>query len=233
MATRSLALMITVFLMFLAAGNITWSQSLVEHNWRKPHWSLLLAWIPNFCLAAWSLYWPCLMLFESFVTIVGQLATLIICLFIIPVLSIATAFLFRRLRSEVLVAYALVLPLLLVFAGIGVLIFIYRLPPDDEFHGTEFTLLIAGIGLIQTAPLIWALVTLFSKRLWGNRPAKLITCLACEYDLTGTAQADQTLCPECGAEISPAQQAWIKAKTTTGINAPSTQDGNHSLQAPR
>lgn len=232
MATHSLVLMVTVFLMFLAAGNITWSQSLVEHHWRKPHGSLLFVWAFNLCLTAWSLYWPCLMLFESFVAFVGRSVTLI-CLCAIPALSIAASFLLRRLRSEVLVAYALVLPLLLVFASIGVLIFIYRLPPDNEFHGTEIAFFIGCIGLIQTAPLIWALFTLHSKRLWGNRPTKLITCLVCEYDLTGTAQADQTLCPECGGEISPAQQAWIKAQPSTLINTPSTPDGNHSLDASR
>jgi hypothetical protein len=209
-------LVLTVILTSGFVANTAWALALAKQHWRRPHWSLLLVWAANMWLIYALLF--LMLLIASHGSTVSDQAIQLISLGILPAISLLGAFLMRSRRSEWLLVIAVPGPLSLLLI-IGAMMWEYDFDPARRttFNTFAWSIFITT-GALQVLPPAIAVAYLHLRRLWGTCPANTSLCCDCDYNLTGSVQASQTLCPECGTAIPAAQQAWIQ----NNISAPAT-----------
>jgi hypothetical protein len=203
----------------IAFAHCAWACNLTANYWRPANSLLWVPWI----LSTWVSITLTFLMPMLMVRVFTNQENVAIVFVIFPLVSAGAAFFLRNCRSDTVLVLSLAAPAVLGLTGLGIAVYCFAYPQANSF-GIP---IIVGAGcafiaMCQALPPAIALIYLKIKGLFRTTPFQLTpNCGACQYDLTGSAMADQALCPECGKAIPLVQRMWINQNQ----NAPTSNTG--------
>jgi hypothetical protein len=184
---------------------------LMRSYFRRPHAALLWVWAPVCWIPAWPSGRGILSLLEGTLSRMHLVqAFMLMWLGLSVIAVIAFMFLARRFRSDSLILLSVIwITVLFVLAGVGVFVSYVFISQIGWKPALRECREVAFVWAVLTVPSVICLIILKVKGRYGTGPADE-RCNGCEYDLTGSVIAGQTICPECGAATSAVQQEYIR-----------------------
>lgn len=204
-----------------------WPICLMRNFWRRPHWALLVIWLP----VGWVNAVTLLMNISSLLALIDKLPTLflngLITFLCLPLAVCVIAAGVRKSRSDAILLWSLMALGVILLASAAYFISSLFAAHSNSSGIRTITVGVLGIAtLVQTIPLAICLIILKAKGRYGMSPTWTHHCLACNYDLTGTVAGSGIKCPECGKAIHNEQITLIHKMLQTTPTTPALEPPN-------
>ncbi len=204
-----------------------WPVCLMRNYWRRPHWALLVAWLPIGWVNAVAL----LMSITSLLAHIDKLPPLLlnglVTFLFLPLAVCIIAAGVRKSRSDAILLWSLIaLGIMLLASAVYLISSLFSANSNDSGIRAITMGVLGTATFIQMIPLVICLIILQTKGRYGMSPTWTHHCLACNYNLTGTVAGSGAKCPECGKAIHNEQITLIHKMLQTSPMTPALEPPN-------